>query len=325
MLVPNRHGSSTAYRYGFQGQEKDDELKGEGNSLNYTFRMHDPRVGRFFAIDPLFRKYPYYSSYAFSGNRVIDANELEGQEPKIKVTDNEVGYAKVAVYGVSNIFKNLKVKVYEVQVLYANGQGIETEIGKFNATRDGFIEIGTDKKGNFILSNHSSDQADTGKLTIESSKSNDHGSGLPSYTISPIFSPLSKKLNSYVVKGVIMSDLGPEATRLGSFAKYCKFHVSGYYKTPAGDWNLGGTFGCYGIVDPSQIQQVATPDLYDEKKGIGKDGSNPEMIRFADAVEKAKAMQVKEHGKEAPVEVELEQREYEKERIVPKPVKGNKS
>jgi RHS repeat-associated protein len=156
MLVPNRHGSSTAYRYGFQGQEKDDELKGEGNSLNYTFRMHDPRVGRFFAIDPLFRKYPYYSSYAFSGNRVIDANELEGQEPKIKVTDNEVGYAKVAVYGVSNIFKNLKVKVYEVQVLYANGQGIETEIGKFNATRDGFIEIGTDKKGNFILSNHSS-------------------------------------------------------------------------------------------------------------------------------------------------------------------------
>lgn len=53
MLVPNRHGSSNSYRYGFQGQEKDDELKGEGNSLNYTFRMHDPRVGRFFAVDPL--------------------------------------------------------------------------------------------------------------------------------------------------------------------------------------------------------------------------------------------------------------------------------
>ena len=52
MLVPNRHGSSNSYRYGFQGQEKDDEIKGEGNSLNYTFRMHDPRVGRFFATDP---------------------------------------------------------------------------------------------------------------------------------------------------------------------------------------------------------------------------------------------------------------------------------
>ena len=80
MLVPNRHGSSDSYRYGFQGQEKDDELKGEGNSLNYTFRMHDPRVGRFFAVDPLFKDYPYNSTYAFSENRVMDAVELEGRE-----------------------------------------------------------------------------------------------------------------------------------------------------------------------------------------------------------------------------------------------------
>ena len=81
MLVPNRHGNSSSYRYGFQGQEKDDELKGEGNSLNYEFRMHDPRVGRFFARDPLFKEYPFYSPYAFSGNRVIDKVELEGLEP----------------------------------------------------------------------------------------------------------------------------------------------------------------------------------------------------------------------------------------------------
>ena len=81
-LVPNRHGSSTAYRYGFQGQEKDDELKGEGNSLNYTFRMHDPRVGRFFARDPLERSFPWNSPYAFSENRVIDGIELEGAEFK---------------------------------------------------------------------------------------------------------------------------------------------------------------------------------------------------------------------------------------------------
>ena len=80
MLVPNRHGSSDSYRYGFQGQEKDDELKGEGNSLNYTFRMHDPRTGRFFATDPLEKKYPHNSPYAFSENRVIDGIELEGLE-----------------------------------------------------------------------------------------------------------------------------------------------------------------------------------------------------------------------------------------------------
>ncbi|MCD9612167.1 RHS repeat domain-containing protein [Tenacibaculum maritimum] len=80
MLVPNRHGQADSYRYGFQGQEKDDEVKGEGNSINYKFRMHDPRVGRFFAVDPLAYTYSYNSPYAFSENRVIDAVELEGLE-----------------------------------------------------------------------------------------------------------------------------------------------------------------------------------------------------------------------------------------------------
>ena len=68
------------YRYGFQGQEKDDEVKGEGNSVNYTYRMHDPRLGRFFAVDPLAAKYPHNSVYAFSENMVIHMIELEGLE-----------------------------------------------------------------------------------------------------------------------------------------------------------------------------------------------------------------------------------------------------
>jgi hypothetical protein len=48
--------------------------------LNYTFRMHDPRVGRFFARDPLATEYPWNSPYAFSENRVIDGIDLEGLE-----------------------------------------------------------------------------------------------------------------------------------------------------------------------------------------------------------------------------------------------------
>jgi len=71
---------SEGYRYGFQGQEKDDEIKGEGNSVNYKYRMHDPRLGMFFAVDPLSGKYPHNSSYAFSENRVIASVEIEGLE-----------------------------------------------------------------------------------------------------------------------------------------------------------------------------------------------------------------------------------------------------
>ncbi len=42
--------------------------------------MHDPRIGRFFAVDPLAPKYPHNSPYAFSENRLIDGVELEGLE-----------------------------------------------------------------------------------------------------------------------------------------------------------------------------------------------------------------------------------------------------
>jgi RHS repeat-associated protein len=113
--VPNRHGSSNSYRYGFQGQEKDDELKGEGNSLNYTFRMHDPRVGRFFAVDPLAPQYPHNSPYAFSENRVIDAFELEGLEASDYRIKNAKAYAEnelLGDYGISEDKNFLVVRTY---------------------------------------------------------------------------------------------------------------------------------------------------------------------------------------------------------------------
>ncbi len=80
MQMPGRSGGQNDYRYSFQGQEKDDEVKGNGNSVNYKYRMHDPRLGRFFAVDPLTSIYPDYTPYSFSGNKVIAYVELEGLE-----------------------------------------------------------------------------------------------------------------------------------------------------------------------------------------------------------------------------------------------------
>ncbi|SRX75228.1 RHS repeat domain-containing protein [Aequorivita antarctica] len=85
MLQPGRHANTSDYRYGFQGQEMDDEIKGEGNSINYKYRMHDPRVGRFFAMDPLDGKYPDLTPYQFSSNMPIHAPELEGLETSFEL------------------------------------------------------------------------------------------------------------------------------------------------------------------------------------------------------------------------------------------------
>ena len=42
---------NSKYRYGFNGQEKDNDMKGEGNSLDFGARVYDPRLGRFLSID----------------------------------------------------------------------------------------------------------------------------------------------------------------------------------------------------------------------------------------------------------------------------------
>ena len=112
MLIPNRHSPdlSRNYRYGFQGQEMDNELKGRGNSLNYTFRMHDPRVGRFFATDPLEKEYPWYTPYQFSGNKVIQAKELEGLEELI-LNGKMIEYGEMFFDIISN--DEVLVKLYD--------------------------------------------------------------------------------------------------------------------------------------------------------------------------------------------------------------------
>jgi RHS repeat-associated protein len=74
----------SSYSFGFQGQVRDDDIKGVGNSINFKYRMHDPRLGRFFAVDPLFRKYPELSTYQFSSLNPIGMLEIEGLEGSLQ-------------------------------------------------------------------------------------------------------------------------------------------------------------------------------------------------------------------------------------------------
>jgi RHS repeat-associated protein len=85
-IMPGRSFSSDSYRFGFQGQEQDDEVKGTGNHIHFTFRGYDSRTGKMWSVDPLAPEYPWNSPYAFSENRVIDAVELEGLESFSNIT-----------------------------------------------------------------------------------------------------------------------------------------------------------------------------------------------------------------------------------------------
>lgn len=78
MLVPNRHGSSNEYRYGFGGHEKDDELKGEGNSYDFGGYGLDVRLGRRWQADPLAHKAPGWSPYRTFFNNPLYFNDPTG-------------------------------------------------------------------------------------------------------------------------------------------------------------------------------------------------------------------------------------------------------
>jgi hypothetical protein len=47
MLQPGREINVGGYRYGFNGKENDNKVKGEGNQQDYGMRVYDPRLGRF--------------------------------------------------------------------------------------------------------------------------------------------------------------------------------------------------------------------------------------------------------------------------------------
>jgi RHS repeat-associated protein len=80
MLMPNRSENSGQYRYGFNGMEKDDETKGQGNSYDFGSRIYDPRVGRWLSLDPLIKRYPDVSAYSFVSNSPILFVDPNGKE-----------------------------------------------------------------------------------------------------------------------------------------------------------------------------------------------------------------------------------------------------
>jgi RHS repeat-associated protein len=74
---------SGGYRYGFNGKENDNEVKGEGNSQDYGMRIYDGRIGKFLSVDPLTSKFPFYTPYQFSSNSPISSIDLDGLESVI--------------------------------------------------------------------------------------------------------------------------------------------------------------------------------------------------------------------------------------------------
>lgn len=86
MAMDGRKYSPTNYRYGFNGKEKDDEVKGDGNSLDFGARIHDPRIGRFMSVDRDFAKFTSETPYNFAGSSPLVFIDKNGDTKTIYYT-----------------------------------------------------------------------------------------------------------------------------------------------------------------------------------------------------------------------------------------------
>jgi RHS repeat-associated protein len=72
-------------RYGYNGKEKDNEVKGESNSLDFGARIYDPRGARFLSQDPLKSQFAFQSPFIFASDKPINSIDKDGEKEHIMI------------------------------------------------------------------------------------------------------------------------------------------------------------------------------------------------------------------------------------------------
>ncbi|MBL7801494.1 MAG: RHS repeat-associated core domain-containing protein [Chitinophagales bacterium] len=145
MLMPGRSYSSTAYKYGFNGKEKDDEVSGTGCTYDYGFRIYDSRLARFKSVDPLTKSYPWYTPYQFAGNMPIGAIDLDGLEEKVVIMS----------YDIHNNVSKIKVNSFrDVESGNLINQELKDKSGNLVAGGDKYLIIHQGSDGKTFKEEH---------------------------------------------------------------------------------------------------------------------------------------------------------------------------
>ena len=164
MLQPGRkYSAGDGYRYGFNGKENDNEVKGEGNQQDYGMRIYDPRLGRFLSVDPIDYKYPELTPYQFASNTPLWAVDIDGLEAGIGMN---LSTAEKAAEGMTRGWNDLKswwnapadrriARAYEYSLGYpegtiqTNGDVLAAMFAKYveSKSQPGSLEIPNTRRG----------------------------------------------------------------------------------------------------------------------------------------------------------------------------------
>lgn len=143
MTMPGRFVTGNDHRYGFNGMEKDNEIKGDGNSYDFGARIYDSRIGRWLSIDPLAAKYPEASPYNYALNNPILYYDLGGEDVHLYLSKTPVGTAKIRLIGSEDVDgapATVNVDLYELTVT----DDVTGTTSTYHVTRDAFTTNSSD-------------------------------------------------------------------------------------------------------------------------------------------------------------------------------------
>jgi RHS repeat-associated protein len=140
----NTFAEERRYRFGFNGMERDDELKGAGNSLDFGARIYDSRLGKWMSPDPWERSYPGFSTYSgFLNNPVfiIDPTGKGGKSSLVNINGQQT------------------ILVSSTLIVYTNNEDVRANIHniarQIESEIEGYFNIGAtsswDNSGNYPI------------------------------------------------------------------------------------------------------------------------------------------------------------------------------
>ena len=181
---------SGGYRFGYQGSEKDDEFKGDGKSIDFGARMHDPRLGRWLSPDPKFALQPGWSPYKFGLNNPIIFVDPEGKTEF---------YSNGKWIGTDGVDNNLVAKVTDRKVrraiIKSTTQGLNYEAQSINTAAES-------KNGMFLINkdvlNYSNEML---KLSLSQNGQ-----------VGEFGNTMSKNGDNYTPTGIMRYDIGRSVT-----------------------------------------------------------------------------------------------------------------
>jgi RHS repeat-associated protein len=126
------------YRFGFNGQEKVNEIYGRGTHLDFGARYYDSRVGRFFSVDPKVIKFPSQSPYSGFNNNPIIFNDPTGESGEATIDKQAKTItitSKIVLYGSKADLLTAVMVASKTQKMWNDANGFVTIKGEKYAVK----------------------------------------------------------------------------------------------------------------------------------------------------------------------------------------------